>query len=326
VYSRSIAQVKALGKIASMPSVSIILPVYNRIGFLQLAVESVFAQTYTDWELVIADDGSSDVTRTYLQTLIRPNVRVLWLQHSGNPSRVRNAAIQAASGKYIAFLDSDDTWPVSKLEEQMAVLCAHPERRWSYTMCDHIDKNGRVLDNSHLAHIDFAEGWVFEPLLKLQFSIAMPTVVAERDLVHEIGGFDEAQLFGEFQDICLRLALKSEVIALRRSLCMVRNHDEHYSADRAGGQAGWMRLYQKMIAFAPNTVLRNYCARMRSDASLRLARVYGDQGRYRAVWRTLAHAGSFSWKYPKWWSGAFRCLLRPAVPRFFASWVRQGRP
>jgi glycosyltransferase involved in cell wall biosynthesis len=311
---------------AGTASVSIILPVYNRIGFLRLAVESVFEQTYTNWELVIADDGSSDITRTYLQTLIRPNVRVLWLQHCGNPSRIRNAAIQAASGKYIAFLDSDDIWPVSKLEEQMAVLCAYPERRWSYTMCDHIDENGRVLDNSHLAHIDFAEGWVFEALLRLEFSIAMPTVVAERDLLNEIGGFDEAQLFGEFQDICLRLALKSEVTALRRPLCMVRNHDQHYSADRAGGQAGWMRLYQKMMSLAPNVDVRNFCARMRADASLRLARVYADQREYRAIWRTLAHAAAFSWRYPKWWSGAFKCLLRPLVPHFIVSRLRQHSP
>ena len=308
---------------AGTASVSIILPVYNRIGFLRLAVESVFAQTYTNWELVIADDGSSDITRTYLQTLIRPNVRVLWLPHCGNPSRVRNAAIRAATGKYVAFLDSDDMWPPTKLEEQVAALRARPECRWSYTMCDHIDKNGCILDKPYLIHVKFAEGWVFEPLLQLRFSIAMPTVIAERDLINEIGGFDEAQLFAEFHDICLRLALKSEAMALRRPLCMVRNHDEHYSADRASGQAGWMRLYQKMMSLAPNVNARNFCARMCADTSLRLARVYADQREYRAIWRTLAHAVAFSWRYPKWWSGAFKCLLRPVVPHFIVSRLRQ---
>jgi glycosyltransferase involved in cell wall biosynthesis len=309
-----------------MPTVSVVLATFNRLHFLEPAIASVFAQSYLDWELIIADDGSSDATRTYLRKFSGPQVRVLWLQHCGNPSRVRNAAIQAARGKYVAFFDSDDIWPTSKLEEQMAALQARPERRWSYTMCDHIDTRGRVLDNSHLTHIDFADGWVFEPLFKLRFSIALPTVVAERALVNEIGGFDEAQLFGEFQDICLRLALKSEVTALRRPLCKVRNHSEHYSADRAGGQAGWMRLYQKMMAFVPNAELEDYCARKRSDASLLLARVYADQGRYRMIWRTLVHARGFSWRYPEWWRGALRCLLRPMFPRSIISWMRRGTP
>src|SRR6185437_668849 len=91
------------------PLVSVILPTFNRLGYLQAAVDSVFNQTMRDWELIVADDGSDSETRAYLQSFAeKPRVRVLWLSHSGNPGAVRNAALQCARGEYVAFLDSDD--------------------------------------------------------------------------------------------------------------------------------------------------------------------------------------------------------------------------
>jgi hypothetical protein len=117
------------------------------------------------------------------------------------------------------------------------------------------------------------EGWVFEPLLKLEFGIAMPTLIANRDLVFDVGGFDEQLRFGEFHDLCLRLALRSEVVGLREALCSVRAHNEHYSADRIAANTSWMSLYQKMADLAPNPRLRSYCVQMRANTSLKLARL-----------------------------------------------------
>src|ERR1700732_1465702 len=103
------------------PVVSIILPTFNRLKYLRPAIDSVFAQTLADWELLIADDGSDEETRAYLEHLGGlPRVKLIWLAHSGNPSAVRNAALREARGDYIAFLDSDDVWLPSKLERQVA--------------------------------------------------------------------------------------------------------------------------------------------------------------------------------------------------------------
>jgi glycosyltransferase involved in cell wall biosynthesis len=308
-----------------MPTVSIILPTYNRTEFLRIAIESVYAQTYTDWEMIIADDGSSEETRRYLRSITAPHVRTIWLQHSGNPSRVRNTAIEAASGRYLAFLDSDDIWAPSKLERQIIALEARSGSRWCYTLCDHIDENGRPLERKRLGTIDFREGWIFEPLLRLQFSVAMPTLVAERDLVREIGGFDEEQLFAEFHDFCLRLAMRSEVVALRESLCSVRTHTEHYSGDRVAANAGWMRLYEKMMALAPSKALRSHCVRMRTETSLSLARIQADRGDYWGAWKTLGRALAFSWRYPKWWYGALYQIMRPVIPGVVVSALRRIR-
>src|SRR5215831_394736 len=86
--------------------VSVVLPTFNRLQFLRAAVESVCAQTFTGWELLIADDGSGGETRGYLQSLAGdPRITVLYLAHSGRPSAARNAALRRARGEYVAFLD-----------------------------------------------------------------------------------------------------------------------------------------------------------------------------------------------------------------------------
>jgi glycosyltransferase involved in cell wall biosynthesis len=307
-----------------MPNVSIVLPTFNRTKFLMLAVESVFAQTYTDWELIVADDGSAEDTRAFLLGIESPRVRTIWLQHSGNPSRVRNAAIAAASGRYLAFLDSDDIWAPSKLERQIKALGRRDTCRWSYTNCDLIDERSHPLANDILVTPDPPDGWIFEPLLRLQVGISMPTVVAERDLIREIGCFDEHQRFAEWQDLCLRLAMKSEVAALGESLCSVRIHTEHYSADKVAAHFGWMQLYTKMAALTPNPRLRSYCEKVRAETSLKVAACQGAEGDYGEVLVTLLRSLPFSWRYPQWWWGALKRLARPAVPGFLV--VALGRP
>jgi glycosyltransferase involved in cell wall biosynthesis len=297
-----------------IPRVSIIVPAFNRTEYLKLAIGSAFAQTISDWELILADDGSDEETRAYLRSIDTPPVRILWLSHCGNPSRVRNAAIAAARGRYLAFLDSDDVWVPAKLEQQLAALGANSQCRWSYTACNRIDAGGRLLVEASRRLRSPSGGWIFEPLLELELSIAMPTVMAERALVEEVGGFDERQLFGEFHDLCLRLALRSEVVALREPLCSVRAHREHYSGDRTAAFASWMQLYEKFAGMVTSAKLKAVCARMRAQTALHLARSQGDSGNLRATWSILRDGAVFSSRHWRLWGVASLNLLRPAVP------------
>jgi glycosyltransferase involved in cell wall biosynthesis len=128
------------------PLVTIVLPTFDRFEFLPAAVQSVFSQTMRDWELVVADDGSGREVRDYLNTLNDgARVRTLFLPHSGNPGRTRNAAIAVARAPYIAFLDSDDVWEPRKLERQLATMRAEEECDWSYTGVTFIDDEGNPL-------------------------------------------------------------------------------------------------------------------------------------------------------------------------------------
>lgn len=104
--------------------VSVIMPTYNCGKYIERSVESVIAQTMTDWELLIVDDCSTDNTAEVLQPYLEryPNIHYHCLQENGGPAVARTEAIRRASGKYVAFLDSDDLWLPEKLERQIAFM------------------------------------------------------------------------------------------------------------------------------------------------------------------------------------------------------------
>ena len=99
--------------------VTVVIPTYNRYSFIREAIESVIAQTYSNWELIIVDDGSTDDTATYIKSIPDKRIHLLELQHCGNIAMLRNIGAKSASGQWITFLDSDDMWVPEKLETQL---------------------------------------------------------------------------------------------------------------------------------------------------------------------------------------------------------------
>jgi GT2 family glycosyltransferase len=255
-----------------MPLVSVVIPTFNRTAYLSRAIDSVCEQSFHDWELIIADDGSSSETADYLRSLSESRIRILWLQHSGNPARVRNVAIQSAQSRYLAFLDSDDLWRPEKLAKQIKALEGNPNARWSYTLENRIDAGERPWQPADAGERKARSGWIFPELLRLEIAISMPAIVVERELARAIGGFDERQRFGEWHDFGLRLAAGAEAILVPEVLCSIRAHDEHFSADRVAALTDWMQLYEKFGRLAPSQDLRDHCARMRARTALELAR------------------------------------------------------
>jgi glycosyltransferase involved in cell wall biosynthesis len=241
-----------------------------------------------------------------------PAIRVVELEHCGNPARVRNIALAAATGRYVAFLDSDDLWKPRKLELQLAALAARPQARWSYTATDRIDADGRLIDDQRRSAAGLRDGWIFGELLRLETAAAMPTVMAERALLNAVEGFDETLPFGEFHDLCLRLALASPALALHEALTSVRTHQEHFSADRIAALASWMRLYEKFSMGAPEPAQRAYSARMRALTAARLAARHAQLGEPRAAHATLRRSLPYSWRYPRWWSESLKTCVKSA--------------
>src|SRR5688500_16163655 len=127
-----------------MPAVSAVIPTYNRLPLLMQAVESVRAQTFGDWELVVADDGSTDGSAEAVEGLGDPRIRVLRLPHTGNAGAVRNAGVAASGGEWLAFLDSDDVWLPQRLELQLAAV-RDANVQWSYAGAELMDSAGRPL-------------------------------------------------------------------------------------------------------------------------------------------------------------------------------------
>ena len=104
--------------------VSVIMPTFNCGKFIAKSIDSVIAQTVTDWEICIVDDCSTDNTREVLQPYLEkyPNIRYTRLEKNGGPAVARTEALRRATGKYVAFLDSDDLWTPDKLEKQIAFM------------------------------------------------------------------------------------------------------------------------------------------------------------------------------------------------------------
>ena len=111
------------------PAVSIILPTFNRAPRLAEAIESVLAQSFTDWELIVVDDGSSDETFDIVNRYLRQHANIRYLKHSNRKAALsRNAGIQASFGRYVTFLDSDDLYLPGHLESRLVIMEQSPAR------------------------------------------------------------------------------------------------------------------------------------------------------------------------------------------------------
>ena len=107
--------------------VSVIIPTYNREGILGRSIESVLNQTYTEFELIIVDDGSTDNTRQLVENIHDDRISYYYVKNNSGAAAARNYGIERAEGEYIAFQDSDDYWHSDKLEKQMKVMESNPD-------------------------------------------------------------------------------------------------------------------------------------------------------------------------------------------------------
>jgi glycosyltransferase involved in cell wall biosynthesis len=196
-----------------MAEVSVIIPTFNRALKVARAVTSVLYQNFTDYEIIVVDDGSSDETA---ETLGRFCYRVTRLTHAKNRgvSAARNTGIKASRSPFIAFLDSDDYWLPNKLKDQMAFFESHPEAVACQTQELWI-RNGRRVNprNKHLK----AGGVIFEASLRLCL-VSPSSVMVRRFLFDEVGLFDETFPVCEDYDLWLRISCKYPIHLIDRNL------------------------------------------------------------------------------------------------------------
>jgi glycosyltransferase involved in cell wall biosynthesis len=290
------------------PAVSIVVPTFERLEYLRPALDSVFAQTFTDWDLIIGDDGSGEDVRAVLREFgTQPRVKVVWLPHRGVPAAVRNAAIREATGTYVAFLDSDDLWAPRKLERQIALLTARPECHWSYTAFRQVDGHGTPLAEERTRRFVPHEGDIFESLVAHTAELRTPTVMVTRQLLLDVGGFDEAMRSGEDYDLWMRLALRSPVALLDEPLVDVRRHDRNHSRDWAIAFDGRDRSLAKLQA-AVDPRRRDLLRRERARNGAKLVAEHVRRGERREALAAFVDSAPYSWPYPSWWWRAARAV------------------
>jgi glycosyltransferase involved in cell wall biosynthesis len=184
-----------------MPKVSVIIPTYNSEKFLDKTIQSVFDQTYKDWELIIVDDVSRDGTREIITRWSKNNDKIIPVfldKNSGGPAHPKNIGFEKATGKYIAYLDHDDIWLPKKLEKQIAVL----EQSVNIGMisCEGmtIDENDNITDKIVISKVPTTG--VYPSILYTDFIASNSSIVIPRDVIVKVGKRDDDKKIGIAED------------------------------------------------------------------------------------------------------------------------------
>ena len=204
--------------------ISVVIPTYNRVTFLKDAIDSVLAQTFLDFELIVVDDGSTDDTPKLLSSY-NNKVRVITQTNQG-PSAARNRGIETAKGEWIAFLDSDDVWKPDKLKKQVQFITDNPDTKICQTEEVWIRSGKRV--NPKKKH-EMHSGWIYEKCLPLCI-VSPSSVMIHQDVFERIGLFDETMLACEDYDLWLRVTPHYPVFLVREQLIVKQGgHDDQQS-------------------------------------------------------------------------------------------------
>jgi glycosyltransferase involved in cell wall biosynthesis len=233
------------------PVVSIVMPAFNRERFVAAAIDSVLSQTFTDWELLIIDDGSSDETPAIAGRYVeRDGSRIhLIRQPNRGVTVARNTAIRRARGRYIAFLDSDDLWMPAKLDRQLAAFDAHPDAAFIYT--------GYVLMNEdgtprRTVRPDRRwQGDIHRRLWLEDNEILGPTVMVATAMLSRVGLFDEALKGAENLDLRLKLSKLGPVFYVDDVLYRYRKHPDTLTSQAELMDAQQLRLIEAHFGGRP---------------------------------------------------------------------------
>jgi glycosyltransferase involved in cell wall biosynthesis len=288
-----------LSNTSSSPLVTVVIPTYNRVAFVQQAIASVIAQTYRNWELIVVDDGSDDGTAGAISTMNDPRIKLLTKPHTGNIALLRNIGVDEGSGEWLAFLDSDDIWIPRKLEIQLFLLLQE-KKRWGYGGFESMDDDMQTIPNK-AGQFRPMSGWIIKEVLTTEASVTIGTLMIERKLFEEAGRFnqDAKLIFREDYELVLRLALKSEALAVPDLLVRIREHEGRATNAFEEGHDRTAAMYKHFIRSRPQKALAKIARRrMASElaesaktsirrkqylqATMRLgqALIYGDKPRH----------------------------------------------
>lgn len=270
------------------PQVSVIIPAYNAAGHIVAALESVFAQTFPDYEIIVVNDGSPDTAE--LVEALRPyRDRLRYLdQRNQGPSGARNTGIQAARGTYVAFLDSDDCWSPTYLAEQLRLLQGPPERDLVYSNAQRVGPlAGRwptCMDASP------SDGPVnFESLVLEQCTVLTSFTVAGRQAVLDAGLFDPAFRRSEDFDLWLRMAHQGARMDYQRTVLGTHAlREEGLSGDRDALRDAQVAVYHKALDTMQLSTQQSSLIRTQVEKCEALMRL--DEGKHLLVSRRYKEA------------------------------------
>ncbi len=233
-----------------MPLISVVIPVYNGEKTIRETINSVLNQTFTDFEIVIINDGSQDATSEIITSIKDDRIKLFSYSNSG-VSASRNRGIASACGEFIAFLDADDLWTSDKLEAQLKALQDNPQAAVAYSWTDYIDESGQFLyPGSYIT----LSGDVYAELLVKNFTENGSNPLIRKDALLQIGGFDEALFGPEDWDLFLRLAARYHFVAVPRPQILYRICANSTSSNILRQEAQCLKVIERAFEQAPESI------------------------------------------------------------------------
>lgn len=270
-----------------MPTVSIIILTYNRKAFLLEALDSIFRQSYTDYEIILIDDGSTDGTQQALEGLKDKPIRYYYTEHLGNLSQLRNLGWQYAKGTYIAFLDADDRWLPEKLAKQVSLMEADQSLGLVFTDVTEFRKQGVVRPRIY-AHLEDAwdQSRQFEWTLSGRMPIYASSVLLRKALAEEVGHFEDTLILGDTHYF-LRLVKRFPSTVLFAPLVNIRKHDGNISVYQE--REAYIEMLAVLVFFAKKEEIDTQMYRKyQAFYYFQLSRFWRRKGRWMAaMWAFL---------------------------------------
>jgi GT2 family glycosyltransferase len=230
------------------PEVSVIMPCFNAMAHLPASIGSVLAQTFVDWELIVVDDGSSDGTQHWLQAQTDPRLRIISQVNQG-VSKARNTGLAQATGRYVAFLDADDTWKADCLEKMLAMLHVRPDAVLAYCGWQNVGLPGGR--GEPFVPPDYENADKAETLFS-GCRWPIHAALVKRQAVLDANGFDPALKNAEDYALWLRVATSAPIILVPEVLAYYHFHGgEQASGNRARAALQHWQAQQAYLATHP---------------------------------------------------------------------------
>lgn len=231
---------------STQPKVSIIISTYNGSKFISETVESILKQTYTNWELIIVDDGSEDETVQIIEQLKDERIRLYKAGRIGINGVIKNIGLSKATGGLIAFIDHDDLWLPTKLEKQVFALQKYTQA--GFCLCN--GYNFKVQNEPINYFYRQKEGIKFDNIFfsffQSEISPWTQTLLVRKECILETGGFNESTFFAD-PEFIVNLSLHYKTVLLYEPLVSHRLHNESYSV------ANWIQCHEQGLS-----IIRRY--------------------------------------------------------------------
>lgn len=202
------------------PFFSVVIPTFNRLEYLREAIESVLSQTFEDFELIVVDDSPEETGRPVARSFSDARLAYIKNDHSSGGAGTRNAGIERARGKWVAFLDDDDIWLPEKLERQAEKIAASDDN----VALVYTGHTTFRQDSEHsYTFVPKKEGWIYKDLLAWNVIGGFYSVAIRRDVLNEVGGLDERFPAMQDAELYIRIAKKYKVACIPDPLVRVRD-------------------------------------------------------------------------------------------------------